>query len=67
MITYGIRDGRNIRYDDFVKMNNVFPKRNEQHDIALFFLTLDHLISLRARQLEKLKALKTGFLQKMFV
>ena len=40
---------------------------SEQHDIAQFFLTLDRLISLRARQLEKLKALKTGFLQKMFV
>lgn len=40
---------------------------SEQHDIAKFFLTLDRLIFLRARQLEKLKALKTGFLQKMFV
>lgn len=39
----------------------------EQHLIAQFFLTLDRLIFLRARQLEKLKALKTGFLQKMFV
>lgn len=67
LITYGIRDGRNIRYDEFVKMLNAFPKKNEQHDIAQFFLTIDHLISLRTRQLEKLKALKAGFLQKMFV
>lgn len=67
LITYGIRDGRNIRYDEFVKMLIVFPKKNEQRDIAQFFLTLDRLISLRSRQLEKLKAIKTGFLQKMFV
>ena len=40
---------------------------SEQHDIADFFMTLDRLISLRSRQLEKLKALKSGFLQKMFV
>ena len=40
---------------------------SEQHDIAEFFMTLDRLISLRSRQLEKLKALKSGFLQKMFV
>lgn len=67
LITYGIRDGRNIRYDEFVRMLNAFPEKNEQHDVAQFFRTLDHLISLRARQLEKLKAIKTGFLQKMFV
>jgi len=67
LITYGIRDGRNIRYDEFEKMLNVFPKQPEQHDIAEFFMTLDRLISLRSRQLEKLKALKSGFLQKMFV
>ena len=40
---------------------------SEQHDIAVFFTTLDSLIELRTRQLEKLKALKSGCLQKMFV
>lgn len=40
---------------------------SEQHDIAVFFTTLDKLIGLRARQLEKLKALKSGCFQKMFV
>lgn len=67
LITYGIRDGRNIRYDEFIKLKNIFPNKDEQHDIAMFFTTLDRLISLRARQLEKLKALKSGCLQKMFV
>ena len=67
LITYGIRDGRNIRYDEFVKLENIFPQKDEQHDIATFFTTLDRLISLRARQLEKLKSLKSGCLQKMFV
>ena len=63
------------RYDRFSIRNTVFEKmpiskptsESEQHDIAVFFSTLDNLIALRARQLEKLKALKAGFLQKMFV
>ena len=63
------------RYDRFSIRNDIFENMSisrpqlpaEQHDIAQFFFTLDRLISLRARQLEKLKAIKTGFLQKMFV
>ena len=63
------------RYDRFSIRNTIFEEMPiskphselEQHDIALFFTTLDRLVSLRTRQLEKLKALKSGCLQKMFV
>jgi len=67
LFTYGIRDGRNVKYDEFIKLIHVFPCKEEQHKIAEFFTTLNNLITLRTQQLAKLKSLKTSCLQKMFV
>ena len=45
----------------------VFPKFEEQKQIAKYFRNLDALITLHQRKSDALKALKKGMLQKMFV
>lgn len=66
-ITYGIRDGRSISFEDFSKMVFIFPSYNEQQSIASFFRKLDTQISLQEKKLEKLKQIKSACLDKMFV
>ncbi|MEY8367833.1 restriction endonuclease subunit S [Anaerovoracaceae bacterium 42-11] len=43
------------------------PELNEQEQIGAFFQSLDHLITLHQRELEKLKNIKKSMLEKMFV
>ena len=43
------------------------PKREEQQKIGTFFQTLDNLINFHQREYDKLKELKKGLLQQMFV
>ena len=43
------------------------PNTKEQKHIGSFFQTLDHLITLHQRKLEKLKKIKASCLEKMFV
>ena len=66
-VTYGIRDGRSISNDDFSEMKFQFPSFEEQRGIGETFVTLDHLITLHQRELEKLQNMKKALLEKMFV
>ncbi len=66
-VTYGIRDGRNISYDEFLTMKFLVPKYEEQVEIADSLIKIDNLITLHQRQLEKLKNIKSALLEKMFV
>ena len=66
-VTYGIRDGRSISYDEFLTMKFTIPKYEEQVKIAVNLMNLDNLITLHQRQLEKLKNIKSALLEKMFV
>ena len=43
------------------------PSEFEQEKIALYFDSLDHLITLHQRELEKMKYIKKSMLEKMFV
>ena len=45
----------------------LIPKIEEQTQIGIFFKTLDNLITLHQRELEKLKNIKKYLLEKMFV
>ncbi len=67
LVTYGIRDGRSISYNDFTNLDFKFPKISEQTAIGNFFRKLDALITLQQRELEKLKTIKKAMLEKMFV
>lgn len=66
-VTYGIRDGRNINYEEFLGLPLKFPEKEEQTQIADFFEELDKEIKLHEEELERLKALKQSCLNGMFV
>lgn len=67
LITYGIRDGRSISYDEFKEMYFLVPSKNEQVKIASYLRDLDKLIIIQNQRLEKLKQIKSACLDKMFV
>lgn len=65
-VTYGIRDGRSISYDEFLTMDFVYPTQDEQTEIANYLDTLDRLIALHQRKYDKLTNVKKSMLEKMF-
>lgn len=67
LITYGIRDGRSISYDEFKEMFFLVPSKNEQVKIASYLREIDKLIIIQNQRLEKLKQIKSACLDKMFV
>lgn len=66
-VTYGIRDGRSISYDEFLTLDFLFPQKEEQSLICQYLLKLDSLIAMRKQELDKLQSLKKALLEKMFV
>lgn len=66
-VTYGIRDGRSISYDEFLTLDFVYPSKAEQTAIARYLDELSDLITLHQRKLEKLQNIKKSMLEKMFV
>lgn len=67
LITYGIRDGRSISFEEFCGLSFLFPSFEEQQKIADYFTNLDKQITLQAQRLEKLKQIKAACLDLMFV
>lgn len=58
----------NISADDFFDIDIFLPKsEKEQAVIGAYMHNLDHLINLHYRKIEKLKNIKAGCLEKMFV
>ena len=52
-VTYGIRDGRSISYDEFLTMKFIVPKYEEQVQIASILIEIDNLITLHQRKQNK--------------
>lgn len=65
-ITYGIRDGRSISFEEFSEMTFSFPSYEEQHCIASFFKELDALISTQQQRLDRLTQMKQACLDLLF-
>lgn len=61
----GIRDGKQISYDDFSYMELPYPGVKEQEKIASVLATCDREISLLQAQAEALKKQKRGLMQKL--
>jgi len=61
----GIRDGKQISYDDFAYMRFPYPSVAEQTRIAAVLSTCDREIELLKKKLEKLKEQKKGLMQKL--
>ncbi|MDY2957240.1 MAG: restriction endonuclease subunit S [Lachnospiraceae bacterium] len=66
IVTYGIRDGRSISYEEFLTLGFVYPSKAEQTAIARYLDKLSDLITLHQRKLEKLQNIKKSMLEKMF-
>lgn len=49
-VTYGIRDGRSISYEDFSSLFFSYPQHEEEKKIANILKKLDNLITLHQRQ-----------------
>ena len=49
-VTYGIRDGRSISYDEFLTLGFVYPSKAEQTAIARYLDKLSDLITLHQRK-----------------
>lgn len=49
-MTYGIRDGRSISYDEFLTLDFVYPSKAEQAAIARYLDKLSDLITLHQRE-----------------
>ena len=56
-----------LSFLDLQKMHLRVPTYDEQKKIAAYFISLDNLITLHQRKLEKLKNIKKSMLEKMFV
>lgn len=66
LITYGIRDGRSISFEDFSTFKFDIPTLNEQKDIGTFFTHITSLIASTQEKLEKTIILKKSMLEKLF-
>lgn len=66
-VTYGIRDGRSIGFEDFLTLKFNVPEKREQKVIAEILARVNKLITLHQRKLEELKNMKKTLLQQMFV
>lgn len=66
-VTYGIRDGRSISFEDFSELDFVVPSVNEQMTIGKIFASIDTPIYDSGQKLAKLRTMKQSLLQKMFV
>lgn len=60
---YGIRDGKQIGYDDFGRIRIPYPPLEEQRAIAKVFNTIDHEIELLQKELEAEKKKKKALMQ----
>ena len=56
----------NLYYDKLKNIDVLYPSMEEQKEIARYFSTLDHLITLHQRKCDETKKLKKFMLQKMF-
>ena len=66
-VTYGIRDGRSISFNDFSIIKLPYPSHDEQTSIGRFFSLLDYNIDEMQSKVDALVKLKSAYLKKMFV
>lgn len=66
VVTYGIRDGRSISYEDFLGLPFLFPSVEEQGKIASFIKLLGEQITNLSDKITSLKTLKICYLSRLF-
>ena len=66
-LTFGIRDGKAISFNQFSTLKLSFPNFDEQNKIATLLHELDKTIALHDQKLSLLKHVKQSLLQNMFI
>lgn len=66
-VTYGIRDGRSISFEDFSELGFEVPSLKEQRKIGKTLTVIDTLIRKLEQKLEKLRNIKQSLLNQMFI
>ena len=66
LVTYGIRDGKSISVEEWLKLNTHLPLLNEQQKMSSFLSLLDERIATQIKIIEKLESLIKGLCQKLF-
>ena len=66
VVTYGIRDGRSISYEDFLGLSMAFPSAEEQAEIAGFIKLTGNQTANLTDKITSLKSLKTCYLSRLF-
>ena len=64
LVTYGIRDGKSISVEEWLKLNTNLPSVEEQKKISIFLSLLDDRIATQIKIIEDLKKLKSAISNK---
>ena len=64
-ITYGIRDGRSVSYQDFQKMLFFIPSYDEQLAIGSYLRTIEEMIWTEQKKLEKYRSIRQSMMDKL--
>ena len=66
LVTYGIRDGKSISVEEWLKLSTSLPSVEEQKKISAFLSLLDERIAAQIKIIEDLKKLKSAIRAKVF-
>ena len=66
LVTYGIRDGKSISVEEWLKLSTSLPSVEEQKKISAFLSLLDERIATQIKIIEDLKKLKSAIRARVF-
>ena len=66
IVTYGIRDGKSISVEEWLRLYTCIPKKNEQQKISKLLRLIDNRIKTQKKIIEDLKKLKEAIAEKLF-
>ena len=66
IVTYGIRDGKSISVEEWLKLYTCIPKKNEQQKISKFLRLIDNRIETQKKIIEKYESLIRGLYHSCF-
>ena len=66
LVTYGIRDGKSISVEEWLKLSTSLPSVEEQKKISAFLSLLDERIAAQIKIIEDLKKLKSAISNEIF-
>ena len=65
LVTYGVRDGKSISVEEWLKLSTYVPDHSEQQKITGFLTLLDERIATQIKIIEKLESLIRGIVTKV--